>query len=83
LVPVRANASPAFAQYKPAADGDFDAWSLQVLETSGGAITGICFFLDVEWIFPMFGLPPRLPAEAVVMRPRPAGRDEFAAQGRS
>ena len=83
LVPVRANGSPAFAQYKPAADGDFDAWSLQVLEVSGGAITGICFFLDVEWLFPLFGLPPRLPAEAVVMRPRLAGSDEFAAQGRS
>ncbi len=59
LAPVRANASPAFAQYKPAADGGFDAWSLQVLEISGGKITGICFFLDVEWLFPLFGLPPR------------------------
>jgi RNA polymerase sigma-70 factor, ECF subfamily len=60
LVPVRANASPAFAQYKPAADGGFDAWSLQVLEMANGKITGICFFLDVEWLFPLFGLPPRL-----------------------
>jgi RNA polymerase sigma-70 factor (ECF subfamily) len=83
LVPVRANASPAFAQYKPAADGGFDAWSLQVLEISGGKITGICFFLDVEWLFPMFGLPPRLPAEALVMRPRLVKSDEFAADGRS
>jgi hypothetical protein len=39
LVPVRANASPAFAQYKPAADGGFDAWSLHVLEVSGGKVT--------------------------------------------
>lgn len=83
LVPVRANASPAFAQYKPAADGGFDAWSLQVLEISGGKITGICFFLDVEWLFPLFGLPPRLPAEPVVMRPRLVKSDEFAADGRS
>ena len=60
LVPVRANGSPAFAQYKPAADGGFDAWSLQVLEVSAGKIAGICFFLDVEWLFPLFGLPPRL-----------------------
>ena len=60
LLPTRANASPAFAQYKPAADGGFDAWSLQVLEVSGGKITDICFFLDVEWIFPTFGLPSRL-----------------------
>ena len=79
LVPVRANASPAFAQYKPAADGGFDAWSLQVLEISGGKITGICFFLDVEWLFPLFGLPQRLPAEPVVMRPRLVKSDEFAA----
>lgn len=83
LVPVRANASPAFAQYKPAPDGGFDAWSLQVLEISGGKITGICFFLDVEWLFPMFGLPPRLPAEALVMRPRLVKADEFEADGRS
>ena len=61
LVATRANGSPAFAQYKPAADGGFDAWSLQVLEIAGGKIRGICFFLDVEWIFPLFGLPPRLP----------------------
>jgi RNA polymerase sigma-70 factor (ECF subfamily) len=60
LVPAGANASPAFAQYKPADDGGFDAWSLQVLELTNGWITGITFFLDVEWIFPMFGLPARL-----------------------
>jgi RNA polymerase sigma-70 factor, ECF subfamily len=84
LVPVKANASPAFAQYKPAADGDFDAWSLQVLEIAGSKIVGICFFLDVEWLFPMFGLPPRLPVESLSMRPRPVKTDEFAAgAGRS
>jgi RNA polymerase sigma-70 factor (ECF subfamily) len=83
LVPVRANASPAFAQYRPAADGGFDAWSLQVLEISGGKITGICFFLDVEWLFPIFGLPPRLPAEALATRPRLVTSDEFAPDGRS
>jgi RNA polymerase sigma-70 factor (ECF subfamily) len=82
-VPVRANASPAFAQYKPAADGGFDAWSLQVLEISGGKITDICFFLDVEWLFPVFHLPPRLPADPRVMRPRLVKGDEFAADGRS
>ncbi len=78
LVPVRANASPAFAQYKPAADGGLDAWSLQVLEVAGGKIRGICFFLDAEWLFPLFGLPPRLPAEALTMRPRLVRADEFA-----
>ena len=83
LVPVRANASPAFAQYKRAADGGFDAWSLQVLEISGGKITGISFFLDVEWLFPLFGLPPRLPAEALVVRPRLVKSDEIATERRS
>ncbi|MDQ4026212.1 MAG: sigma-70 family RNA polymerase sigma factor [Actinomycetota bacterium] len=83
LVPVHANASPAFAQYKPAADGGFDAWSLQVLEIADGKITGISFFLDAEWLFPLFGLPPRLPAEALVMRPRLVKSDEFAADRRS
>jgi RNA polymerase sigma-70 factor (ECF subfamily) len=83
LVPVRANASPAFAQYKPAADGGFDAWSLQVLEIYGGKITGISFFLDVEWLFPMFGLPPRFPVELLTMRPRLLKTDEYASDGRS
>jgi RNA polymerase sigma-70 factor, ECF subfamily len=78
LVPVKANASPAFAQYKPAADGGFNAWSLQVLEIAGGKIVGICFFLDVEWLFPMFGLPPRLPVESLSMRPRLVKSDDFA-----
>jgi RNA polymerase sigma-70 factor (ECF subfamily) len=70
LVETEANGSPAFAQYKPSADGGYDAWALHVLEISGGRITGICFFLDVEWIFPMFGLPPRLLTETFSDRPR-------------
>ena len=83
LVPVRANTSPAFAQYKPAADGGFDAWSLQVLEISGEKISGICFFLDVEWLFPLFGLPLRLPAETLTLRPRLVKTDEFTREERS
>jgi RNA polymerase sigma-70 factor, ECF subfamily len=83
LVPVRANASPAFAHYKPAADGGFDAWSLQVLEVSDGKITDICFFLDVEWLFPLFGLPPRLPVQPLTMRPRLVKTDESAPGARS
>jgi RNA polymerase sigma-70 factor (ECF subfamily) len=79
LVPVKANASQAFAQYKPAADGGFDAWSLQVLEISGGLIDGICFFLDVEWLFPMFGLPPRMSPVSVLDR-RMARTDQSAAR---
>ena len=37
-----------------------EPWSLQVVETSGGRISGISFFLDTPNYFPLFGLPPRL-----------------------
>jgi RNA polymerase sigma-70 factor (ECF subfamily) len=60
LVPVDANGSPAFAQYKPSPDGGHEAWSLQVLELSGDRISGITFFLDTARFYPMFGLPLRL-----------------------
>jgi len=57
LVPTMANGSPAFGQYKPAPGGGFEPWSVQVLELSGGEITGITFFLDTARFFPLFGLP--------------------------
>jgi RNA polymerase sigma-70 factor (ECF subfamily) len=60
LVPTMANGAPAFGQYKPAADGEYEPWSLQVLEISGDRISGITFFLDTARFFPMFGLPSRL-----------------------
>jgi len=61
LVPLSANGSPAFGQYKPAADGrGYEPWSLQVLELDGDRIAGITFFLDTARLFPLFGLPPRL-----------------------
>ena len=60
LIPVEANGSPAFGQFKPAPDGSLEPWSIQVLEIRGGAIAGISFFLDTERLFPLFGLPPRL-----------------------
>jgi RNA polymerase sigma-70 factor, ECF subfamily len=60
LIPTTANGSPAFGQYKPAPDGGREPWSLQVLEISGGRITGITFFLDTASLFPLFGLPARL-----------------------
>jgi RNA polymerase sigma-70 factor (ECF subfamily) len=60
LIPTMANGSPAFGQYKPAADGGYEPWSLQVLEVSGDRISGITFFLDTARFFPLFGLPPRL-----------------------
>jgi RNA polymerase sigma-70 factor, ECF subfamily len=61
LIPVMANGSPAFAQYKPAPDGGLEPWSLQVLELDGDRIAGITFFLDTARWFPLFGLPARFP----------------------
>jgi RNA polymerase sigma-70 factor (ECF subfamily) len=62
LLPVEANGSPAFGQYKPGADGRLEPWSIQVLELSGGRISGITFFLDTARFFPLFGLPDHLDA---------------------
>jgi RNA polymerase sigma-70 factor (ECF subfamily) len=52
-----ANGSPAFGQYKPAEDGGYEPWALQVLELSGGGIAELTFFLDTARLFPLFGLP--------------------------
>ena len=57
---VSANGSPAFGQYKPTADGAYEAWALQVLEIEDGRIVEFTFFLDTETVFPLFGLPLRL-----------------------
>jgi RNA polymerase sigma-70 factor, ECF subfamily len=59
LIPVDANGSPGYGQYKPGPDGTLQPWALQVVEVSGGKIAGISFFLDTERLFPLFGLPPR------------------------
>ena len=58
----RANGAPAFAQYKPADDGGYEPWALQVLELSAGRVVEFTFFLDTETLFPLFGLPSRLEA---------------------
>jgi RNA polymerase sigma-70 factor (ECF subfamily) len=60
LVPTAANGKPAFGQYSPSDDGGYEPWALQVLELSGGRIVELTFFLDVESLFPLFGLPLRL-----------------------
>src|SRR5438034_1332643 len=63
LVPVAsANGSPAWGQYKPAPDGGYEPWALQVIEVSEGRIVELSFFLDTERLFPLFGLPARLDA---------------------
>jgi RNA polymerase sigma-70 factor (ECF subfamily) len=61
LVPTVANGLPAFGQYRPDHDlGGHKAWSLQVLEIEGERVAHIHHFLDVERLFPRFGLDLRL-----------------------
>jgi RNA polymerase sigma-70 factor (ECF subfamily) len=48
LLRTEANGLPAFAQFRPAAEGGHKAWSLIVLELSADAITSVTSFLDVE-----------------------------------
>lgn len=64
LVPVTACGSPAFAQYRRgAAEGEYQAWALIVLELAADRIAGWNSFLDTETLFPMFGLPLRMTSE--------------------
>jgi RNA polymerase sigma-70 factor (ECF subfamily) len=62
LPTVTANGSPAYGQYKPAPDGGYEPWALQVLELDAGRVVEFTFFLDTETVFPLFGLPARLEA---------------------
>ncbi|HEU5491275.1 MAG TPA: sigma-70 family RNA polymerase sigma factor, partial [Gaiellaceae bacterium] len=53
-----ANGAPAFGQYRPKPDGGgYEPWALQVVEIEDGRIVELTFFLDVETVFPRFGLP--------------------------
>ena len=62
LVPVAANGSIAFGQYRPSGpNGEHEPWGLVVLETRDGKISGLNTFLDTASLFPLFGLPPALP----------------------
>jgi RNA polymerase sigma-70 factor, ECF subfamily len=65
LIPTAACGQPAFGQYRPSLEeGGHAPWSLIVLETAGDRITAITSFLDTATLFPLFGLPPRLPPAA-------------------
>lgn len=61
LVPVQANGVTAWGQYRPAPDGGYEAFGLQVHEFTGGKVSRFTIFLDVDRLFPRFGLPARLP----------------------
>jgi RNA polymerase sigma-70 factor (ECF subfamily) len=56
---VQANGSPAYAQWRPAPGGGYEAWAVHVVGVSDGRIAGIDFFVDPD-LFPMFDLPLRL-----------------------
>jgi RNA polymerase sigma-70 factor, ECF subfamily len=56
LIPVKANGSPAFGQYRQAGPGLHKPWGLVVLEVANGKVAEICTFLGDEH-FKAFGLP--------------------------
>jgi RNA polymerase sigma-70 factor, ECF subfamily len=63
LVPVAANGSIAFGQYRASGpNGEHEPWGLVVIETKDGQVSGINTFLDTASLFPLFGLPPSLGA---------------------
>jgi len=62
LLPTMGCGSPAFGQYRARPEGGHKAWGLIVLELGGDQIAGWNSFLDVETLFPRFGLPMELPA---------------------
>jgi len=60
MVPVEAcGGTPAFAQYK---QNGAEPWALVMLEVGDDRITGMTSYLDVETLFPRFGLPMQLEA---------------------
>jgi RNA polymerase sigma-70 factor, ECF subfamily len=62
LLPTRASGGPSFGQYRPSAGGGHEPWALIVLELEGNRIASWNSFLDTQKLFPLFGLPPHLPA---------------------
>jgi RNA polymerase sigma-70 factor (ECF subfamily) len=62
LLSTYASGTPSFGQYRPAPGGGHAPWALIVLELDGDRIAGWNSFLDTEKLFPLFDLPPRLPA---------------------
>jgi RNA polymerase sigma-70 factor (ECF subfamily) len=57
LVKTMASGVPAFAQYRVEPGGAYKAWAIIVLEMDGNTIAAWNTFLDVEKLFPLFGLP--------------------------
>jgi RNA polymerase sigma-70 factor (ECF subfamily) len=57
LLPVAANGTMAYGQYRLDPAGGHAAWALQFPETRDGKIVRLHAFLDVADLFPSFGLP--------------------------
>lgn len=57
VVRVSASDQPAFAQYRVNPQGGYRAWAIVVLELDGVQVSSITSYLDVERLFPQFGLP--------------------------
>lgn len=62
LLPTQASGAPAFGQYRLQPGGGHRAWALILLDVAGERLAGMTSFLDTATLFPMFGLPPELPA---------------------
>lgn len=64
LLPTRANAGPAFAQYVWSLElGRLEPRSLTVLELDGARIRRLTVYLDTPTWFPLFGFPPSWPGD--------------------
>lgn len=59
LIPVDVNGTAGFASYRPAGDGRWEPFALQVIDVADGKITGHHNFLYPE-LFAEFGVPPEL-----------------------
>ena len=60
LLRTAGSGSPSFAQYRVDPEGGHKAWALIVLEVADGKVIGLNSFLDVETLFPIFGMPMHL-----------------------
>ncbi|HEU4656899.1 MAG TPA: sigma-70 family RNA polymerase sigma factor [Capillimicrobium sp.] len=59
VIELEACGGPAYAHYKPAADGVYEPFAITLVEVRDGRIAALHNFLEPE-LFPGFGLPPRL-----------------------
>jgi len=63
IVPAEGCGWPVFGQYRVDPAGGWKPWALVVLELAGDRIAGWNSFLEVDRMFPLFGLPAHLEAE--------------------